>query len=337
MISLRPHSPVPSRFFPRLGLALACLFIGLFAGSARAAERSGLKVLTIGNSFADYATTFLPALAEAGGKSLVLGKANLGGCSLERHATLLGLAEANDPGGRVYTGFIDPVTGKRRTVTLPEALSATDWDVVTLQQVSSLSYRSESYHPHVDRIIAAIRRLAPGAEIVIHETWAYREDHPSFGRGDGFTPLAMYQGLSAAYRRLSAETGFRLIPCGDAFDLARRTPRWTYRPDPDFDFEHPPEGRLPDQGTSLNAGWSWTKDKTGKLKFTLDAIHLNEAGRYLAACTWYLTLFQTDRLPAGFVPAGLTEADAASLRAHALGAVDALWAVQKTAAPAASR
>lgn len=305
-------------------LLLAILLVAPPAGRAAPdGERTSLKLLTIGNSFADYATTFLPEFAEAGGKTLVIAKANLGGCSLERHALLLAQAEAGDPAGRAYKNFVDPVTGKRRAVTLPEALDAADWDIVTIQQASPQSFHPESYHPHVDRLIAAIHRYAPRAEIVIHETWAYREDHPAFQKQDGFTPQKMYAGLRSAYHQLAAETGFRIIPSGDALELARRTPRWTYVADPGFNFTDPSPGQLPDQHTSLNAGWSWTKDGAGGMKLILDAIHLNDAGRYLAAATWYQVIYRAKIVPGRFLPSGLSAADAESLRRHALAAVAA--------------
>lgn len=317
----------PLRPRPRIAGTVSVLLLALvfFAPSpgraAPAAERPSVKVLTIGNSFADYATTFLPDLARAGDKTLVLGKANLGGCSLERHARHLAQAEAGDPAGRVYTAFVDPVTGKTRAVTLPEALAAAPWDIVTVQQWSQQSYKPETYHPYVDRLIAAIHHYAPRAEILIHETWSYREDHPAFQKQDGFTPDKMYAGLRSAYRQLAGETGCRIIPSGDAFQLTRQTPRWTFAVDKDFDFKNPPAGGLPDQRTSLNAGWQWTKDKTGKPTLTLDAIHLNNAGRYLGAAVWYQVLFNASTVPAGFTPPDLSAEDAAGLREHAAAAV----------------
>ncbi|HSI07686.1 MAG TPA: DUF4886 domain-containing protein [Rariglobus sp.] len=318
--SLRPRTRIAGSVSVLL-LTLAVFTPSPGHAAPAAAERTSVKVLTIGNSFADYATTFLPDLARAGGKTLVIAKANPGGCSLERHARYLAQAEAGDPAGRAYTAFVDPVTGKTRAVTLPEALAAAPWDIVTLQQWSQQSYRPETYHPHVDQLIAAIHRYAPRAEILIHETWSYREDHPAFQKQDGFTPDKMYAGLRAAYRQLAGETGFRIIPSGDAFQLARQTSRWTFAVDRNFDFKNPPAGQLPDQRTSLNAGWQWTKDKAGKPALTLDAIHLNTAGRYLGAAVWYQVLFNASTVPAGFTPPDLSAEDAAGLREHAAAAV----------------
>lgn len=46
-----------------------------------------VKILAVGNSFSEDATFYLPQIAEAGGKSLILGRLYIGGCSLERHWT----------------------------------------------------------------------------------------------------------------------------------------------------------------------------------------------------------------------------------------------------------
>ena len=45
-----------------------------------------IRLLTIGNSFADNAITFLQPLAESTGRvRFEIGTANIGGCSLEKH------------------------------------------------------------------------------------------------------------------------------------------------------------------------------------------------------------------------------------------------------------
>ena len=49
-----------------------------------------MKVLTIGNSFANNATVYIKDLVEASAKKgeFIIGKTNLGGCSLEKHWNL---------------------------------------------------------------------------------------------------------------------------------------------------------------------------------------------------------------------------------------------------------
>jgi len=298
-----------------LRFALALVLIASVA-TLSAAERASLKLLTIGNSFADNPLTYLPALAKDGGKTLVVGRANIGGCSLERHARHLAQAEANDPAGRAYKD-----AGK--SVSLPEILASNQWEIVTIHQDSMDSFKFETYHPHVDKIIAAVHKYAPQAEIVIQETWAYREDHVFFKKNDGLNPPKMYEGIIGAYHKLAAETGFRIIPTGDAMNLARQTPHWASVPDKNFDFKNPPAGKLPSEPNNLFNAGSWKKNAAGESKFTLDAKHLNTAGKYLAGAVWYQTLFNTDTIPAGFVPPNLTAEDTADLRTHASAAVNA--------------
>jgi hypothetical protein len=287
-----------------------------------AAERESLKLLTIGNSFADDPLFYLPAMAKAGDKQFVLGRANIGGCSLARHARHLKQAEAGEPEGLAYD-TTDPHTKKKRKMSLPELLSAQPWDIVTIQQWSQHSYKPETFQPFADELIAAVRKYAPTAEIVVQETWAYREDHDFFKKGDGFTPTKMYEGARDTYRTFADGKGFRIIPTGDALNLARQTPRWTYVTDPNFDFKNPPAGQLPDQRTSLNVGWHWAKDGEGRPVLRNDAIHQNAAGKYLAAAVWYQTLFNADQVPADYLPKSVAAEDAADLRVHAAAAVKA--------------
>lgn len=326
-----PHPRTPA-FLSLLVLAVALIL------PAHAAERDTLKLLAIGNSFSNDATRVLPQVAEAGGKKLVIGRASIGGCSLERHARHLREAETGDEKGRAYKGFIDPKTGEKRDVTIIEALQADTWDVVTIQQWSQQSFKPETFQPHADELIAAIRKHAPTAEIVVHQTWAYRDDHPWFRKDDGFTPAKMHEGLTATYRAFADEKGFRILPVGDAIQLARQTPRWTYVPDPAFDFANPPAGELPEQRGSLMVGWHWGRDRqTSEPRFNLDAIHCNIAGQYLGAHVWYAALFGADTLPESYTPAKLSPEEAADLRAHALAAVRAERArAEQLAAPAAA-
>jgi len=58
-----------------------------------------LRLFVVGNSFSANATHYLPQLAQQGGHELVIGKAETGSCSLERHWTALkaDLADPHDP------------------------------------------------------------------------------------------------------------------------------------------------------------------------------------------------------------------------------------------------
>ncbi len=333
---MKPHFTGAHRLLKGLQIAIALTAMTPLATLAVAGAEATLKVLAVGNSFSRDAMADLPALAKAGGKELIASNAYIGGCSLERHVKHLKQAEAGDPEGKAYKDIPDPVTGEKRDVSLVDLLTAQPWDIVTIQQWSQLSFKPETFQPHADELIAAIRKYAPAAEIVVHETWAYREDHPWFQKNDGFTPQKMYEGARDTYKNFADGKGFRVLPVGDALNLARQTPRWTYVTDPAFDFKNPPAGKLPDQRTSLNVGWRWSTPKDGSQpKFQLDAIHCNAAGRYLGAAVWYQFLFNTSEIPAGYIPKGLTAEDTADLRVHALAAVKAERSREAALAPVA--
>ena len=242
------------------------------------APRSSVKLLTVGNSFSNDATADLPAFAMSGGKKLTIFRANLGGHSLEQHVGYLQAFEADpkDPKGHAYKQ-IDPRTGAKKDFSLREALESEDWDAVTIQQVSNLSYKPESYQPFARILIEYIHKYAPHAEVLIHETWAYPDDYfPKF-KAEKLDQQTMYAGLKAAYQQLSAETGLRCLPVGDAFQTARTLP----------------------QPIPLNI----KEDK-----------HCNENGKYLAAAVFYEILFRDSAEKVLYVPKGVKPADAETLR-----------------------
>lgn len=132
---------------------------------------SVLRILAIGNSFSIDALEqeFVPASLNAGITPIV---ANLyiPSCSLEMHdlnATTDSTAYSMRTWG-LYADRWDTVPASIR-----QALLATDWDVVTLQQASHESGRIASYEPYISHLIDTIRAIVPHAHIVFHQTWAY--------------------------------------------------------------------------------------------------------------------------------------------------------------------
>jgi hypothetical protein len=284
-----------------------------------------IHILTIGNSFANDAGRLLPLFVQAGDKQMHIFPANLGGAGFARHVSHLDAFES-DPesdSARPYRNRLDPRTGERRNFSLPEALQAYDWDVVTIQQRSNDSYDVDTFAP-VHRLIDLIRSHAPNAEIIIHQTWAYRDDYRGFVDGS-FSAEAMHEGLSEAYSWLAKKYGLRTIPVGDAFFRARQTPRWTYHRDVDYDFRNPPSGVLPDQSGSLHVGYNW-RDSDSGTQLRLDYKHANEAGQYLAAAVWYSFFFGEPAPEFSSFPDALTAEAAADLRRIAWEAVDAMGA-----------
>ena len=280
-----------------------------------AAPKRTVRVLTIGNSFAGNACKYLKEIAADGGVELVIGTANLGGCTLERHASLA-KQSAREPSNRPYTRIVD---SQRSKLSLQEYLVADQWDYVTLQQMSALSFKPETFHPHIDELVAIIRQLAPKAEILIHETWAYRPDSPLLKQW-GISQNEMHDRIVKAYASAATQYDTSIIPVGSAFHKVRTTEgRKVVVPDPNFDFANPQHPKRPNQENSLVAGWYW--DVRGdKPTLRLDFKHANVAGCYLAGLVWYEALTGNDARKITYTPRGVKESDEVFLRevAHAV-------------------
>ena len=258
-----------------------------------ATDPRAVRLLTVGNSFAQNATRYLPQFVAASGvHRLALGEANIGGCSLERHWRHAQQHEADPDGpeGSPYSGRC-----------LREILRAEPWDVVTIQQYRWLSHDVETYRPFARNLHDYIRTHAPQAEIMLHQTWAYRVDDE--GRlGPEYSQEDMHRDARQAYRTVASELGIRIIPVGDVFAMARRHPEWTFTRDPAFDYENPPRDELPCETHSLCRGWYWTEGRDGRPMFACDTHHAGPAGEYLGAVVFYETIFGERADADSFVP-----------------------------------
>lgn len=287
------------------------LLVGLvWLAAGFAAEPQTVRLLTIGNSFSRNATHYLGDLASAGGHKLIHRPIVVGGASLQLHAEKFQKHELdpNDKAGCYTNGR-----------SLKQELAADRWDFVTIQQASIKSHDIETYRPFAGQLRDYVKKHAPQAKLLVHQTWAYRCDDPRFTKpsgkpGEPPTREAMYRMLSSAYRTIAAELGARIIPVGDAFDLADRDAKWGFRPDTKFDFKNVRPPALPKQTHSLHVGWQWKKGKDGKQTFGMDGHHANTAGEYLGACVFYEVLFGESVAGNRFVPKGLDPAYAKFLR-----------------------
>lgn len=249
-----------------------------------------MNIFSIGNSFSRNAHTFLDEIAANAECDLTLLNAYIGGCSLERHMYHFDAYNKahDDPEGSPY--LISNSCG----ISLRQCLQLKKWDIVTIQQASPLSIVPESFHPHGDRLVAAIQKYAPQAEIVVHQTWAYRDDSDFWGRKD-FSTNKMFRQLRETYHAFCHENAFRMIPSGDAFQKARLSKKWG-----------PPI--LPNAPTATPAIRSLHSE---------DKFHANDHGCYLIGCVWLETLFGKDARSLTYHPETVLEEDAILLRAFA--------------------
>lgn len=277
-------------------------------------REKALRLFIIGNSFSKNATAYLPNFVKENHHQLMVGRAELGGCSLQQHWEYAEAAEANpeDPKGKPYNGK-----------SLRMLLSEGTWDVVTMQQFSYLSGDIGSYSPYAQKLCDYIKSLQPNAKIVLHQGWAYRSDAKKFGRVAPEQPAKnqqeMWQKSRTAYHAVAKQLKLEIIPVGDAFNTVATEPEYRYVKDMNFDVEHPVFPNLPVQTNSLNMGYYW---KDNALVF--DPNHANEAGRYLGSLIWYAILFKESPEKLTYLPKEVPAGFAAYLRSIAAKTIEDL-------------
>jgi len=171
-----------------------------------------MKILCIGNSFSQDATRYLHAIARADGERLDVANLYIGGCSLERHYRNM-LSEED--------AYILQYNGESTgfSVSLREALLNREWDVVTLQQVSSQSFDPKTYFPYLDVLAEYVRRFQPHAKLFLHQTWAYENNSERLANVGYPSAADMLREIQNAYayaaERIRADG---LIPSGALMD-----------------------------------------------------------------------------------------------------------------------
>ncbi len=275
-----------------------------------------MKILAVGNSFSGNSTKFLGEIVKsAGGCRLVFGHACIGGCPMEKHYRLAMKHERNPstPEGKPYWH-----NGKK--MSLKAMLKMEKWDYVTIQQYSMYSFQINTYRPSGKRLYNYIKKYAPQAEIVFHQTWAYREDDRELFNKK-FTPEKMYRDLTHAYKTIAKELGIkRIIPVGDAFHLATNSPKWKFIPDTKFFSNNPGFPALPKDKHSIHGGYHW-RDKDGVKVLGYDSHHANIAGEFMGGCVWLEFFFGKDCRKIKFRPKQVPPGDAEFLKKIAHEAV----------------
>ena len=176
-----------------------------------------MKILSIGNSFSDDAQRYLHDIAKNEGVEIETLNLCIGGCPLSSHAANV------KSGDKAYFFHYNGDVLCDDLISLQDGIAMRDWDVVTLQQVSTLSFKEESFYPYIYELVNYVREKLPNAKIYIHQTWAYEHGSPrSFEVTDGKGSEFMLDGLRKAYRRAKSEIGAdAIIPSGELMELLR--------------------------------------------------------------------------------------------------------------------
>ncbi len=170
------------------------------------------KLLMIGNSFSEDAS----AKVEGMTSELFIRNLYIGGCSLERHASLLHseeLAYDYQKDGKLL-----------EKTTLARALEKEEWDYITVQQASVFSGLIDSYYPYLTELLSFVRARSD-AEILFHQTWAYEKDLGSeqFSRYDG-SQKKMEEMILSTSKALQEKEGLRVIENGLLFQRLKESP-----------------------------------------------------------------------------------------------------------------
>ncbi|WP_346237590.1 DUF4886 domain-containing protein [Niabella insulamsoli] len=242
-----------------------------------------IKILAIGNSFSENAIeSNLYELAKESGKTVIIGNMYIGGASLGQHAQN---ATAN---GSVYEYRKINTEGVKRNfpkVSIATALADEKWDYISFQQASPLSGLADPTQQDLTTVFNYVKSKVNNPEVkyIYHQTWAYAPNtsNTGFANYDN-DQTTMYNGIVSVSQNVKNIVPVDIIvPAGTAIQDAR---------------------------TSL-LGESFTVG---------DGYHLNELGKYTAACTWFEALFGTSVVGAKYKPAGISnfEVSVAQNAAH---------------------
>ena len=171
-----------------------------------------MNILAIGNSFSTDAMRYLHEIAMADGEKITTVNLYIGGCPLDLHEENI----KND--ARAYSiEYNGETTGF--SVSIKEALLSREWDVVTLQQVSTRSPDYKTYTPHIFSVANYVRELAPNAKILIHQTWAYEDGSERLCDELGYkTSGEMFADIEQSYNMACKDVNaVGIIRCGEVF------------------------------------------------------------------------------------------------------------------------
>lgn len=219
-----------------------------------AEKKPEIKVLAIGNSFSIDSVAYLYQIAENADIDVKIGNLYIGGCSLERHCN----NALNNISDYEYYKNTTGSFVKTKGVSIYEALTEEEWDIIVLQQVSGKSGQADTYEPYITQLKDYINQNKTNTKAVFawNMTWAYQSDskHSDFPTYNS-NQLTMYNAIINAVKdEIVTDNDFEyVIPVGTAIQNVRT---------------------------------SYIGDT-----LTRDGYHLSyQTGRYIAGLTWFKAL-----------------------------------------------
>ena len=169
-----------------------------------------MNILTIGNSFSQDATRYLHQIAKSDGKLINVTSLVIGGCSLYKHFQ-------NIKGDQKAYGFEFNGVSTGFLLSIREALLSREWDVITIQQVSTLSPKYESFQPYLNICADYIREYCPKARLCLHQVWSYEDGGDQLKYWTKYeTSEEMFADTKASYDKAFTDINADgLIPSGE--------------------------------------------------------------------------------------------------------------------------
>lgn len=191
-----------------------------------------LKVLMIGNSYADDTINYAYEIAKSVGipeENILIADIYIGGCSLATHWSN---AQSNAPAYRLgleREGWFD---SSNTDWTMEQAIMYADWDFITFQQNSGNSGGPASYSCLQD-LMNYVYDVAtdeinnpnanPNVKFVWHQTWAYQQGTTASAFSTyNYDQMTMYNAIMSCLKNFVLNKDFvAIIPNGTAIQNAR--------------------------------------------------------------------------------------------------------------------
>lgn len=244
-----------------------------FSEEAQQLKSETIKVLMIGNSYAEDCMTYAHEIARADGINMVCGVLYYGGCTVRQHVSFI------ENKSKVYTYFKNGGTD-RSSVDFFDVLYDEEWDYITIQTGNGEQGLESTFYPYLPKIIALIENKLPAVEIGLFESWALPECYEGTNNGRLLkyddSSQKMYEAIIATFSNLKEKNGIRfVVPSAEGFYRINQT----------------------SVCDNSNASTSFFRDNIG---------HANESGRYMLGLEMYKTITGKDTSGNKFVPVGMT-------------------------------
>ena len=235
--------------------------------------KDSLKILSVGNSFAEDTSWHLADVAQSlGFEGVKIGFLYIGGCSINRHYN----NALNDLADYVYFENTGSGWSKTEGKRISEAVASDEWDYISIQHGTGdgSRYTLPASYENLEALIAYIKELAPKkAKIAFNMAWVMESHstHPEICSYNG-DQMLMYRNLvELTSTVVRGAKGLDIVsPAGTAVQNARET--------------------------------------EARDKLCRDGFHLSfELGRYIASLTFLKALTGVDVDNVSWKPDGVTD------------------------------